>query len=43
VQELKKEVASLTATVKEQTAQIQNVNAQLETRKTGSQMVMSKP
>jgi len=41
VQELKKEVASLTATVKEQTAQIQNVNAQLETRKPGPQMVMS--
>ena len=41
VQELKKEVASLTASVKEQTAQIQNVNAQLETRKPGPQMVMS--
>ena len=39
VQELKKEVASLTATVKEQAAQIQNVSAQLETRKPGPQVV----
>ena len=39
VQELKKEIATLTATVKQQAAQIQKVNAQLEVNKSGSQMV----
>jgi hypothetical protein len=33
VQELKKEIAALTATVKEQAAQIQKVSAQLEVNK----------
>jgi Chaperone of endosialidase len=39
VQELKKEVAALTATVKEQAAQIQKVSAQLEASKPAPQMV----
>jgi Chaperone of endosialidase len=41
VQELKKEIATLTATVKQQAAQIQKVNAQLEVNKSGSQMVVN--
>ena len=39
VQELKKEVAALTATVKEQALQIQKVSSQLEASKPGSQVV----
>ena len=39
VQELKNEVAALTATVKEQAAQIQKVSAQLEASKSAPQMV----
>jgi hypothetical protein len=39
VQELKKEVASLTATVKEQAARIQKVSAQLEASKPAPQVV----
>ena len=39
VQELKKEIATLTATVKEQAAQIQKVNAQLEANKPAPQVV----
>ena len=39
VQELKKEIAVLTATVKEQAAQIQNVSAQIEMSKPAPQMV----
>ena len=39
VQELKNEVAALTATVKEQAAQIQKVSAQLEASKPAPQMV----
>jgi hypothetical protein len=41
VQELKKEVAALTATVKEQAAQIQKVSAQLEVRKPAPQTVLN--
>jgi hypothetical protein len=39
VQELKKEIAVLTATVKEQAAQIQNVSAQIEMSKPAPQVV----
>jgi hypothetical protein len=39
VQELKNEVAALTATVKEQAAQIQKVSAQLEASKPAPQVV----
>ena len=41
VQELESTVASLVATVKEQTAQIQKVSAQIELRKPASQMVVN--
>lgn len=41
VQELKKEVAALTAIVKEQASQIQKVSAQLEVRKPGAQTVLN--
>ena len=40
VQELKQEVAALTATVKEQASQIQKVTAQLELNKPGPQTVV---
>ena len=40
---LKKEIAALTATVKEQAAQIQKVSAQLEMRKPAPQVVKNKP
>jgi hypothetical protein len=43
VQELKKEVAALTATVKEQASQIQKVSAQLETSKPAPQTVLNDP
>jgi Chaperone of endosialidase len=39
VEELKKEIATLTATVKEQAAQIQKVSAQLEAGRPATQMV----
>ena len=39
VQELKKEIAALTATVREQSAKIQNVSAQLEASKPAPQVV----
>ena len=39
VQELKKEIATLTATVKEQAAQIQKVSAQIEVRTSGPHVV----
>jgi hypothetical protein len=39
VQDLKKEIATLTATVKEQAAQIQKVSAQLEANKPPPQVV----
>jgi Chaperone of endosialidase len=42
VQELKKEIAALTATVKEQSAQIQKVSAQLEASKLAPQMVSNR-
>ena len=41
VQDLKNEVAALTATVKEQAAQIQRVTAQLELNKPASQTVLN--
>jgi uncharacterized coiled-coil protein SlyX len=41
IAELKKEIAALTATVKEQAAQIQKVSAQLEVNKTASQIVVT--
>jgi hypothetical protein len=41
VQELKKEIAALTATVKEQAAQIQKVSAHLELSKPASQTVLN--
>ena len=41
VEELKKEMAALTATVKEQAAQIQKVSAQLEVNKTAPQTVLN--
>jgi hypothetical protein len=43
VQELKKEIAALTATVKEQAAQIQKVSAQIELSKPTPQMVSNHP
>ncbi len=42
VQELKKEIATLTATVKEQAAQIQKVSAQLELSKPAPQTVLNR-
>jgi len=39
--ELKKEISALTATVKEQTAQLQKVSAQVETGKTATRMVVN--
>jgi hypothetical protein len=41
VQELKKEIAALASTVKQQAAQIQKVTAQIETSKATSQMVLN--
>jgi hypothetical protein len=41
VEKLKKEIAALTAIVKEQAAQIQKVNAQLEVRKPAKQTVLN--
>jgi acetyl-CoA acetyltransferase len=41
VQELKNEVAALTATVKEQAAQIQKVSAQLEASKPAPQVIVN--
>jgi hypothetical protein len=41
VQELKKEVAALTATVKEQASQIQKVSAQIEVSKPAPQTVLN--
>ena len=41
VQELKKEIATLTTTVKEQAAQIQKVSAQLEMDKSAPQVVLN--
>jgi len=43
VQELKKEIAALTATVKEQAAQIQKVRVQIELSKPTPQMVFNHP
>ena len=43
VQELKKEIAALTASVKEQAAQIQKVSAQIEVSKAAPQVVVNKP
>jgi cell division protein FtsB len=41
IAELKKEIANLTATVKEPAAQIQKVSAHLELNKTASQIVLN--
>jgi hypothetical protein len=41
ITELKKEIAGLTATVKEQAAQIQKVSAHLEVNKTAPQIVLN--
>ena len=41
VQELKKEIAALTATVKEQASQIQKVSAELQVRKSSPQIVLN--
>jgi hypothetical protein len=41
VQELRKEIAALTATVKEQSAQIQKVRAQVEPKRSAAQMVVN--
>jgi hypothetical protein len=43
VEELKKEIAALTATVKEQAAQIQKVSAQVETSKPATKVVVNTP
>ena len=43
VLELKKEIATLTATVREQGAQIQKVSAQIETSKPAAQAVVNNP
>jgi hypothetical protein len=43
VQELKKEVATLTATVKEQAAQIQKVSSELKANRRASQIVFNTP
>ncbi len=43
IAEFKKEIANLTATVKEQAAQIQKVSAQLEARRGAQQTVISNP
>jgi hypothetical protein len=43
IAELKKEIANLTATVKEQAAQIQKVGAQVEMIKPAPQLVLSNP
>jgi predicted RNase H-like nuclease (RuvC/YqgF family) len=41
IKELKKEIATLTATVKEQAAQIQKVSTQLEVNKSAHQTVLN--
>ena len=41
IAELKKEIAALTATVKEQAAQIQKVSAHLDVSKTAPQIVLN--
>jgi len=41
MEELKKEIAALTATVKEQASQIQKVSAELEVRKSSPQIVLN--
>ena len=43
VLELKKEIATLTATLREQAAQIQKVSAQIETSKPAAQVVVNNP
>jgi hypothetical protein len=43
VEELKKEISVLTATVKEQAAQLQKVSEKLEVRKSSRQIVFNKP
>ena len=43
VEELKKEIAALTATVKKQAAQIQKVSAQLEVGRPPPQVVLNNP
>jgi len=43
VQKLKNEIASLTATVKEQAAEIQKVSAKLEVNESRSQTVLNDP
>ena len=43
VLELKKEIAALTATVKEQAGQIQKVSAQIEVIKPATEVVVNKP
>jgi hypothetical protein len=43
VQELRKELAALTATVKDQAAQIERVSARLEVRKPAAKVVLNKP
>jgi hypothetical protein len=43
IAELKKEISSLTATVKEQTAQIQRVSVRVEMRELNPQMVQNEP
>jgi hypothetical protein len=43
IAELKKEISSLTATVKEQTAQIQMVSVRVEMRELNPQMVQNEP
>jgi len=43
VQELKNEIAALTATVQEQAAQIQKVSAQIETSKPSARVVVNNP
>ncbi len=43
VQELKKEISVLSATVKEQDSRIQEVSAQLETSKSAPQVVLNSP
>jgi hypothetical protein len=43
IAELKKEIAGLAATVKEQAAQIQKVSAQIEVNKSAPQVVVNTP
>ena len=43
IAELKKQIAALTATVKEQAAQIQKVRAQIQISKPGPQVVLNHP